>query len=274
MTAERVVTFGPDERLVGVLTEPATRSERPCFVVLNAGFIHRAGPGRLGVRLARMAAEAGFPALRFDLSGIGDSALREPALDPIASGVADMRDAMDRLAADGISRFVLFGLCSGARHAHHMATADPRVVGAVMLDGYSFPTLRSNAMQLRERLEDPIALLASVRRRVARMFDAKPPAPAYEDDGEAFFPSDPTRPDMARDLEKLARRGVKLLYVYSGEWRKYAYEGQLRDAFPEIPLAPLLTERMMPTADHLYFTQPERDRLLTTVASWLRQQYG
>ena len=276
---ERVVTFGPNERMVGVLTEPdAGAGNRPCLMLLNAGWIHRSGPGRLAVALARSMVDAGFATLRYDFSGIGDSAARVPPLDAIACGIADAKDAMDHLAST-YQRFVLFGLCSGARHAHHIATADPRVVGAVLLDGYSFPTLRSNAMLVRGRIEDPIALLSTLRRRLLRLFSGQPvtgpmPVAVPDDDGEAFFPADPTRADMARDLAKLARRKVELLTIYSGEWRKYAYEGQLRDAFPEVPLAGLLVEKLFATADHLYFTEPERTQLLATVGEWMRQRYA
>jgi pimeloyl-ACP methyl ester carboxylesterase len=262
-----------------VVTEPdAGAGERPCLVVLNSGWIHRSGPGRLGVEIARRAAEAGFAALRFDFSGIGDSAARVPPHDAIACGIADAKAAMDHLAASGMKRFVLVGLCSGARHAHYIATADERVVGAVLLDGYSFPTLRSNATKLRERFEDPIAVLLSARRLIARLISGRtvtmPMVVPREEDGAAFFPRDPTRAEMARHLALLARRRVGLLCVYSGEWRTYSYEGQLKDAFPELPLASLLVERIFPTADHLYFTQPERAQLLSTVIGWLRDRFG
>jgi pimeloyl-ACP methyl ester carboxylesterase len=274
---EQVVTFGRAESMVGVLTEPATPTNAPHLLILNSGFIHHVGPGRLAVDIARRVAGTGIPALRFDFSGIGDSAPRVPPLDAVGCGIADAREAMDHLsAAHGAQKFVLMGLCSGARHAHHIAMADPRVVGAVMFDGYAFPTMRSLAMGVRERLDEPLALLSGAGRRAMRLLSGKPaaaPAPSpFHDEG--FFPGDLTRLEMARDLQALAARNVGLLNIYSGEWRTYRYEGQLRDAFPELALRPVLTERLIESADHLYFTSPERTAMLGMVTSWLRERFA
>jgi pimeloyl-ACP methyl ester carboxylesterase len=270
---ERVVTFGPERSMVGIVTEPAKPSRAPQLIVLDAGFVHRVGPGRIGVQLARQAAESGFSVLRFDQTGIGDTPPRIPPLDPIACGIADAREAMDHLSdAHGTSRFVLLGLCSGARHAHHIAVADKRVAGCVMLDGYAFATARSRLMEAGERLAKPMALLAGAKRRVLRRLSDAPPPVVRED--EAFFPRDPTLDEMSRDLRVLASRGVNLLYVYSGEWRKYRYPGQLRDAFGEVALDPILSEHLIPTADHLYSTKPERAEMLGLVKSWLGRKFS
>jgi hypothetical protein len=43
------------------------------FVLLNAGAVHRQGPFRLYVHLARRLAALGFSCVRFDQPGIGDS---------------------------------------------------------------------------------------------------------------------------------------------------------------------------------------------------------
>ena len=271
---ERAVTFGPGQGMVGVLTEPDARSSAPHLLVLNAGFVHRVGPGRLSVEIARQVLGDGFATLRFDFSRIGDSPDRVPPLEPIPCGIADTREAMDHLCeAHGASKFILLGLCSGARHAHHIALADPRVVGAVMLDGYSYPTRRSALMDVGERLANPRALLAGAKRRLVRRISSVPPPPPREVEGDAFFPADPTREQMASDLGALAARNVGLLYIYTGEWRAYRYAGQLQDAFKEVPLGRVLTERMIGTADHLYFTRPERTAMLGMVKTWLRERY-
>jgi pimeloyl-ACP methyl ester carboxylesterase len=273
---ERGVTFGPAEAMVGVLAEPDTAPTKPHVLLLNAGFVHRVGPGRLSVEIARQVALAGFPSLRFDFSGIGDSPARVPPLDPIACGLADARAAMDHLCAEhGARKFILLGLCSGARHAHHVAVADPRVVGGVMLDGYAYPTTRASLLAMAERLAHPRALLAGAKRRLLGRPNAGPsPSPPPEEEGDAFFPGDPTRDQMAKDLRALSQRRVQLLYIYTGEWRAYRYAGQLRDAFRDVPLGPVLSERMIDTADHLYFTRPERVAMLGMVKQWLHERFS
>jgi pimeloyl-ACP methyl ester carboxylesterase len=273
---EQAVAFGRANGMVGVLTEPDAPTNAPHLLVFNSGFVHRVGPGRLAVDIARRVATVGVPTLRFDFSGIGDSAPRVPPLDPIACGIADAREAMDHLGtAHGAQKFVLLGLCSGARHAHHVALADPRVVGVALLDGYAFPTVRSMAMEVRERLEEPRALLAGAYRRARRLLDGKQPEVAAPSafDREGFFPEDVSRPQMAKDLQTLAARGVGMLNVFSGEWRTYRYEGQLQAAFPDVPLRSVLTERFIESADHLYFTPPERVTMLEILTNWLRQRF-
>jgi dienelactone hydrolase len=137
---EELVRFGSGERLFGVLTEPlgGAPSDRPAVVVLNAGALHRVGPNRTYVRLARRLAATGFTALRMDLGGIGDSLPAPGAPDNRVysrDAVADVDAAMSFLAArTGSVRFVLAGLCSGAYVAFHAALADRRIAGAVMIN--------------------------------------------------------------------------------------------------------------------------------------------
>ena len=271
---EQAVSFGKDGGLVGVLSEPARAAAAPHILVLNAGFVHRVGPGRLAVDIARNLADAGFPVLRFDFSGIGDSEPRVPHPGAIAGGIADARDAMDYLCdVHGARQFVLCGLCSGARHAHHIAMADPRVIGAILLDGPAYPTARYWAQEAWQRRHRPMATLRHAARRALRLLTSKsPPKRPADTDAEAFFPPDPPRAQMADDLRALCARGVSLLSINSGEWRGYGYEGQLRDAFARVPLDRWLTERRFATAEHLYFTQPERAVLLDTICSWLEER--
>ena len=73
---EQVLLFGTNRCLVGMLTEPEKSqvpADLPAFILFNAGLLHRVGPNRLHVTLARRLARRGFPVLRFDFSGIGDS---------------------------------------------------------------------------------------------------------------------------------------------------------------------------------------------------------
>lgn len=267
---ERAVTFGGG-RVLGVLTESGDETrDRPCLVVLNAGLIYRVGPGRLSVEIARCAASAGFSAFRFDLSGLGDTAPRVSPLGVVESAVADVREALDHLGANhGFRSFVLLGLCSGAIHAHHATVADDRIKGAVLLDGYSYPTLRFRLGAVADRLSSPLRLLRSLVRRAVRALAGASASPLPAED-DAFLPRKPTRHDVETDLRAMVSRGVQMLYVFTGEWsRVYRYEGQVRAAFPRIPFGSTLTERLIPTAEHLFFTPPERARLLGILAEWL-----
>ena len=118
---ESVVLLGPGKSLVGIVTTPRVLEESAsstCAVILNAGIIHRVGPNRLHVEMARALANSGLQVVRFDLSGIGDSEARGESLAPLESALADIRDALDTLSATrGLRKFIVIGLCSGANHA-------------------------------------------------------------------------------------------------------------------------------------------------------------
>lgn len=129
---ERVVHFGDRNALMGIVTHPAAGISqlKPALLFLNAGLIHRVGPFRMHVELARrMAAGAGhrFTSFRLDQSGLGDSAPRVGGMSYEERAVADAREAMDALSARfGINRFIAIGLCAGAMNAHRAALAASR----------------------------------------------------------------------------------------------------------------------------------------------------
>ena len=136
---EKAVLFGTSRSLVGVVGEPAPSQRRTSppvsVILLNSGIIHRVGPNRLYVTLSRRLSEKGLTTLRFDLSGIGDSATRADKVPFEASSVQETREAMDYLAeTHGCDRFVLAGICTGAVVSYHTALADPRVIGTLLIN--------------------------------------------------------------------------------------------------------------------------------------------
>lgn len=137
---EDAILFGASKSLVGIVTDPAEGgSSRPAVILLNSGIIHRVGPNRLYVMLARRLARAGFVTLRFDLSGIGDSVIRRDNLPFERSSVQETQEAMDYLAATrGVNRFLLAGICTGAVVAYHTARADQRVQGTLLINGQGY----------------------------------------------------------------------------------------------------------------------------------------
>jgi len=99
------------------------------------------------VKLARECAEAGFPVLRFDYRGMGDSDGALRTFDRIDD---DVKAAIDELAAarPELRRFVLFGLCDAASAALIYAAKDPRVTALALLN----PWVRSTRTASRARL--------------------------------------------------------------------------------------------------------------------------
>jgi hypothetical protein len=140
---EEVVQFGSAGNLTGILGLPVSQngSTPPCAaIILNAGLVHRVGPGRSSVRIARNFTGMGWLSLRFDHSSIGDSipaASQKQSFEELA--VVETRTAMDHLEASaGVERFVIVGLCSGAVTAFKSACVDPRIQGIVMINSRGF----------------------------------------------------------------------------------------------------------------------------------------
>lgn len=157
---ESTVRFGPDQALFGILTEPsppAADSHRPALLLLNTSVIHRVGANRMHVPMARHWAAAGFPVLRLDLAGLGDSphpGWRAQKRMYSQDGVQDVRAAMDHLSATrGIHQFIVLGLCSGAYMAFHTGLADSRVIGQVMLNPQTFEWKEGDSLDVGRKLE-------------------------------------------------------------------------------------------------------------------------
>lgn len=232
---EQSLLFGPAENLVGIVTQPAKqarRAELPAFVFLNAGVTHRVGPNRLYVRLARELAEDGFTSMRFDFSGLGDSAARTDDMIAWKSVVVETREAMDHLQQTlGIDRFVLIGVCSGATSSYITAREDPRVVGAVLINGQAH--LHGTDLSLTDHLRARtlarhawrIALRSSFRSknlrkalaaqlhpgRILRMLFVTPIQALF---GSSKSRQAPDAPDVAADLRAIGERGVRLFHLY------------------------------------------------------------
>jgi pimeloyl-ACP methyl ester carboxylesterase len=96
----------------------------------------------MNVDFARELAARGYTSFRFDAAGLGESrvapGVRENRI-YTKDSLADVTSAMNLLGElRHASRFVLFGLCSGAYLAFHAALEDARVVGQVLVSPYAF----------------------------------------------------------------------------------------------------------------------------------------
>jgi exosortase A-associated hydrolase 1 len=135
LAVETALTFDcQGDRLVGIAHAPTD----PCevgIVIVVGGPQYRVGSHRLFVRLARRLASAGYPVLRFDVRGMGDSTGTplgfENISDDIGAAVAALSSTFPT-----VRRVVLWGLCDGAAASllYMDATRDPRVHGLCLLN--------------------------------------------------------------------------------------------------------------------------------------------
>ena len=290
---ESALLVGRSHPLVGVITHPApsANGESPLgALLLNAGILHHVGPHRLHVHLARRLATLGFVALRLDFSGIGDTPARTDGLPFEQSCLQETREAMDALVARfGCRRFVLLGLCSGARVSLRVAAEDERVAGALLInaanhlhdgrDEAGSTALRGRVLR---RHYWRLALLSSFRAKVWRqalrgnfdphlarqvLRDLLPPWPRRATPAPSL-----TAPSGLDSLRSLLARGVIILHVYS--------EGDQAIDYFRVMLGPQadgLPLEWVPGANHTFTPLWCQERLLAIASAWavsvLEQQH-
>lgn len=155
LVEERAVTFGADGQLFGILcTPPASRGSRSetAVLFLNAGGVPHVGPNRMYVAMSRRLAGLGFATLRFDISGIGDSAWRDAIAGRMYSrdAVADVHTAIRYLSANqAIRRFCLVGLCSGAYAAFYAALEAPGIAAQILINPETFFFTPGDSLDIR-----------------------------------------------------------------------------------------------------------------------------
>lgn len=135
---ETPVCVEPDETLLcfdgmlGVLAMP--KSPQPAsdvgLVIVVGGPQTRVGSHRQFVTMARALARAGYPCLRFDYTGLGDSAGPLPDFERVGPDIAHACDVLQR-SVPQCRRVVLWGLCEGATAALFHALVDARIAAVV-----------------------------------------------------------------------------------------------------------------------------------------------
>lgn len=268
-TAQRLPDNGSGETahafgdgLVGVISRGVGRDLRDTAVILfNAGMVQRSGPHRGSVQLARALAGRGFPVLRFDQSGLGDS--------PVSTRPspnrrqAELSAAIDLLVQQtGAKRFVIGGICSAADNAFRLAPLDARVHGMLLLDGVSYRTPGYWLRYLPPRIFHPGKVWRWWRQRKAQT-------------DMANFRDFPTREEAVAQMDEMVSRDMRLLFVFTGgAYRYFNHAGQLTAALGPAASSPGVSLAYWPDCDHTFYLKRDRARLQDIVASWLEREFG
>jgi exosortase A-associated hydrolase 1 len=103
------------ESLLGIVSRPETAGALG-LVMLVGGPQYRVGSHRQFLLLARCLADAGFPVLRFDYRGMGDSSGEVRHFEVVDDDIGVAIDALRR-TCPSVERVVLWGLCDAASAA-------------------------------------------------------------------------------------------------------------------------------------------------------------
>jgi pimeloyl-ACP methyl ester carboxylesterase len=271
MTMQRVISFGENGRLSGILEsdkDAQFRSAMP-VLLLNAGIVHRVGPHRLNVKIARALAKKGHPSLRFDLSGLGDSAASPAGRGFEDQAIWDVQTAGDKLCEETNSeQIAIIGLCSGADNAFRTAIIDERFRAICLLDPWAYASPGAKFRYLLSRATDPRAVL----RRLSRPLDtiyrvSRGGTNQHESEPER---GRPPAEEFGRQLEYLLHRGVSVRIVYSGAERlRLTSPAQFYKTFEAFDLRHGLQVDVCPDVDHTYTQLSAQTWLVEHLLEWL-----
>lgn len=268
---ERTFRFGRHQTLAGILTRSSGDIPRVPVLILGAGIIHKVGPSRISVELARKLAGAGHPVLRFDLSGIGDSP-RSPGVSLEAIVKADIDDAITFLLEQiqGAGGVCLVGFCSGADNGLHMAAVDDRILGVAMFD----PTVHETRGFRRRQAIQRLTSLASWRNILSGRSlwprlglgrageDARPPS--------YYGLLVGNRSDTDRRAAAGVARGVRYLYCLSRGSHAYCNAPeQVRESLPQGFSEEHFTVKWLPHMDHILSREEHRTEFIGLVREWM-----
>jgi pimeloyl-ACP methyl ester carboxylesterase len=294
---EAVTFIDRQRRLAAIVTEPVycqASSAVPtrAVVLLNAGAVHRVGPGRLYVSLARQRAGRGDVVVRFDLAGLGDSPPHPGETENVVyspAALEDVRAALEFVRARyGPIDCHLVGLCSGAYHAFRAAAAGLPVRGVIAINpltffwkgGQAFDA--TNAMLVRElqRYRQTARDWQSWRRLLSGQADVAHVAATVLRRGRALTVSRarelarwlhmPLAEDLAAELRAIADRGVDLQFVFAADspGRKILHE-QAGATVDALARRGALRIGIVEGADHTFTRSDARGRLMALVMAAL-----
>jgi hypothetical protein len=171
----------------------------------------------------------------------------------------------------GKREFVLFGICSGADYAFRVGCTDRRVVGLVLVDGYSYRTLGNRLRHYGLRLfrrrswanvltgKHPLWKWLSMRESSEKLPQERPSLGFYRK---------PSRREADAGLRAMVSRGVNLCILHShSHW--YNYRSQFKHTFPSIGISPQVNVEYLNFADHTFTLLASQDALVDRVESWL-----
>lgn len=277
---EQALLLGHRKSLVAILSHAVGRPascDRPMVVILNAGIIHRVGPSRMNVLLARVLAASGYSSLRFDLSGLGDSDARSDDLNPLDSTLADIREVLDWLESNrGVRRAILIGLCSGANHALVYGSTDPRVVGLVLLDPAIPKTMGYHIRYYGRRLFEPRVLVNVLRRWRSNGLSFR--KRVFENMPVEAQPQGPNlqSPEVRNFLERAYLRCLDhsaqfLLVLTKGLEGQHNYREQVLHAFPNVAFGDRIQLEYLKDSEHTFTSEVDRMRLFRLIVDWVER---
>jgi predicted alpha/beta-fold hydrolase len=274
---EIAVKIGQPSPLTGIITQPKSfDASKPAVVILNSGLMHHIGTCRLSVKLARQLADNNILSIRFDFSGLGDSAARRKTNSYHESTIEELKEVLDHLQeTKGINKFICYGLCSGAHASYEFALVDQRVVAIAQIDPYCYRTSKWYLKHYGPKLLKLEVWLNFITKRFKKI--QKPKTAQEKVEAENYimpsYPLEfPAQDQVAKGLQTLVDRGINIYSIFTGgQGEVFNYKSQFRDSFSEVDFKQLLTDEYYPEMNHI-ITHPESQKIIRdNICSWVNK---
>ena len=283
LNEEPLLIEGAGAPLVGMLHRASASPRIGVMVMVADGPQYRIGGHRQLVLWARRMAAAGFPVLRFDFTGMGDSYGDYVGFEYAGD---DLRAALARFVAEQptLERIVLWGECNACSASLFYAHKDPRIAGLIMLN----PWVRTEQSQARAVVKHYYLQRLTQRSfwtKVAKLeFDfAASLRSAYGMLVRARRQASPTgtvpaaidrRPLPERMFDGLRRFRGRVLLVMSGRdmiAREFDDLLQANPAWRDELVAHAAVRHDLAAADHTFSTAQWRDQVVAWAIDWLQE---
>ncbi|PCH94224.1 MAG: hypothetical protein COB85_05855 [Bacteroidetes bacterium] len=281
---EKAVLFGRNRSIVGIISTSESKSNNgklPSVILLNAGMLHRVGPNRLNVKIARALVKNGLMVLRFDFSGLGDTATRQDTLSFEEGNVQELKDAMDFL---GSKSFIIIGICSGGRVAWETANMDSRIAGIIFVESMYIRTFyyhinrMLNLQKWYRLLSGQSYMWHLLKQQVLNILNK----PSLENlsastglvDLGSSLPGTDSYRLTGKELRSSAKCGIQLLFVYrDGNETRYNYKIKRSDEkIIALELPENIDVEFVKEADHTFTLLSSQYLLLNIIDNWFRHR--
>lgn len=266
------------EKLLGIVALPETEQRTGVLIVVG-GPQYRAGSHRQFLLLSRMLASAGYPTMRFDYRGMGDSSGEPRTFEVVGDDIA-AADAAFRQHCPQLKHIVLWGLCDAATAAllYWDRSREAHLGGLVLLN----PWARSEATLARTHIKHYYIQrllqgefwrkLLSGRLGVGRALHGLAGSLLRARLGSAEAAGEAVLPFQQRMMRALEEFPGQTLLILSGDdyTAKEFIEACRGDAVAQRALASLrLTRVEVAAADHTFSSREWRQAVETATLSWL-----
>jgi len=274
------------DQLMAIMHRGNASMRRGVVIVVAGGPQYRAGAHRQFVSLARNLAARGYPVLRFDLRGMGDSSGTYRGYE---HSQPDIRAAIDALISNNpqVEDVVLFGECESASGILFYAYMDSRVKGIVLVN----PWVRTDEGRAQAIIKhyyvDRIRSLDFWRKVGSGQFSPRKSAASFlslcgsyirgrstiakaaADSGKEDISGVPLPQKTAAGLRRF--RGAAMILMSGRDWiaKEFDEITESSKAWQGLMQEPRISRRVISDADHTFSREIWKTQASDLVLEWI-----